>query len=134
MIITEKMENSLFSNHNPVDVKLLTRLRLKLSHLNEHKFRHDFEDTITPVCSWNTEIKVMTTTSCVAIFILLKDLNSLIILIKLTLFFFFFFFKLSATDQDNILLYGYSSNNPISLNKDITKLVINFFIKSGCFD
>ena len=90
MIITEKMENSLFSNHNPVDVKLLTRLRLKLSHLNEHKFRHDFEDTITPVCSWNTEIKVMTTTSCVAIFILLKDLNSLIILIKLTLFFFFF--------------------------------------------
>ena len=28
--------------HDPVGVKLLTRLRLQLSHPNEHKFRHDF--------------------------------------------------------------------------------------------
>ena len=46
MIITEKKENSLFSIHNPVGVKLLTRFRLHLSHLNEHKFRHGFEDKI----------------------------------------------------------------------------------------
>ena len=31
-------ENSFFSIHNPVGVKLLTHLRLQLSHLNEHKF------------------------------------------------------------------------------------------------
>ena len=34
----KKKENSLFSIHNPVLVKLLTRLRLQLSHLNEYKF------------------------------------------------------------------------------------------------
>ena len=57
MIITEKQENFLFSIHNPVAVKLLTPLRLQLSHLNKHKFRHGFEDTISPMCSCNTEIE-----------------------------------------------------------------------------
>ena len=57
MIITEKKVNSLFSIHNPVGVKFFTRLRLQLSHLNEHKFRHGFEDTISPMCSCNTETK-----------------------------------------------------------------------------
>ena len=76
MIITEKEENSLFSIHNPVGVKLLTRLRLQFSHLNEHKFRHGFEDTISPMflyvhAIW--KLKVTNTSSCVAIFILLKD-------------------------------------------------------------
>ena len=51
MIITEKRENSIFPVHNPVGVKLLTRLRLQLSHLNERKFRHGFEDTNNPMCS-----------------------------------------------------------------------------------
>ena len=41
------------------------------------------------------------------------------------------FFNLSAKDQVNILLYGYSSSNPISLNEEIIKLVIDFLIKSG---
>ena len=63
MIITEKKENSLFSIHNPVGVKLLTRLRLQLSHLNEHKFRHGFEDTISPMCSCNAESYVLKTKS-----------------------------------------------------------------------
>ena len=57
IIITEKKKNSLFSIHNPVGVKLLTRLRLHLRHLNKHKFRHGFEYTISPMCSCNTEIE-----------------------------------------------------------------------------
>ena len=44
------------------------------------------------------------------------------------------FFKLSAKDQVNILLYGYSSKKRISLSGDIIKLVINFLIEFGCFD
>ena len=32
--------NSIFDIHNPLGIKLLTRLRLGLSHLHEHKFRH----------------------------------------------------------------------------------------------
>ena len=34
----------LFSIPNPSGIKLLTRLRLRLSHLNEHKFNHNFDD------------------------------------------------------------------------------------------
>ena len=35
-------------------LKLLTRLRLGLSHLREHNFRHNFNDTIDPFCLCGT--------------------------------------------------------------------------------
>ena len=38
--------NSIFNIHNPLRIKLLTRLRLGLSHLHEHKIRHCFQDTL----------------------------------------------------------------------------------------
>ena len=130
MIITEKRENSLFSIHNPVGVKLLTRLRLQLSHLTEHTFRHDFEDTISHMCSCNARIESnehfllrchFYSSQRLELFDKLNKINSS-------------FFKLSAKDQVNILLYGYSSEKPISLSGDIIKLVINFLIESGRFD
>ena len=40
--------------HHPPGLKLLTRLRLGLSHLREHKFRHNFNDTIDPFCLCGT--------------------------------------------------------------------------------
>ena len=43
--------NSTYRIHNQVGIKLLTRLRLCLSHLNEHKFRHNFADCVNPLCS-----------------------------------------------------------------------------------
>ena len=45
-------ENSVFEVHDIKGVKLLARLRLDFSHLNEHRFRHNFNDTINPMCSW----------------------------------------------------------------------------------
>ena len=42
--------NIIFHIHNPLGIKLLTRLRLGLSHLHEHKFRHCFQDTFN--LSW----------------------------------------------------------------------------------
>ena len=33
-----------FGIHNPIGMQLLTRIRLGFSHLNEHKFRHNFRD------------------------------------------------------------------------------------------
>ena len=35
----------------PNGLKLLTRLRLGLSHLNEHRFRHNLENCVNPLCS-----------------------------------------------------------------------------------
>ena len=49
-------QKSLFLIHDPIGVKLLTRLRLKFSHLNEHKFHHNFKDRVTPVCDCGSDI------------------------------------------------------------------------------
>ena len=38
-------------------LKFLARLRLGLSHLNEHKFRHNLQDCLNPLCSWSLEIE-----------------------------------------------------------------------------
>ena len=48
-------ENSVFAIHDNNGIKLLTRLRLNFSHLNEHKFRHNFLDTLNPMCSCGSE-------------------------------------------------------------------------------
>ena len=53
----KKKENSLFSIYDPLGVKLLTRLRLQFSHLNEHKFRHGFEDTVNTMCARGSEVE-----------------------------------------------------------------------------
>ena len=41
----------MYKTFDPIGLKLLTRLRLNLSHLREHKFRHNFQDTLNPLCS-----------------------------------------------------------------------------------
>ena len=50
--------NSVFYADDIYGVKLLTRLRVGLSHLREHKFRHNFQDTINPLCSCSLEIEL----------------------------------------------------------------------------
>ena len=43
--------NSVFKCRNPKGIKLLTSLRLGLSHLREHKFKNGFPDSLNPICS-----------------------------------------------------------------------------------
>ena len=38
-------------------MKILTRLRLSLGHLNEHKFKHGFIETINPNCICEGDIE-----------------------------------------------------------------------------
>ena len=49
--------NSIFDIYNPYGIKLLTRLRLGLSHFNEHTFKHGFSDTINPICICGGDIE-----------------------------------------------------------------------------
>ena len=100
MMITEKKKNSLFSIHNLVGVKLLTRLRLQLSHLNEYKFSYGFEDTISPMCSCNTEIESNEHFLLRCHFYSSQGLEHFVNLNKINSS----FFKLNAKDQVNILL------------------------------
>ena len=46
--------NIAFQCHNPKGLKLITRLRLGLSHLRFHKFKHSFQDTSNSICSCGT--------------------------------------------------------------------------------
>ena len=41
----------IYDINNPPAVRLLTKLRLGLSHLNEHRFNHGFESCIKPLCA-----------------------------------------------------------------------------------
>ena len=45
------VQSSVFNIFDPKGLKLLTRLRLEFSHLNEHRFRHNFESCVNPLCS-----------------------------------------------------------------------------------
>ena len=49
--------NKIFQCHNPKGVKLVTILRLGLSHLRGHKFKHSFQDTLNPICSCGLDIE-----------------------------------------------------------------------------
>ena len=51
------VQNSIYKIHDPLGIKLLTRLRLGLSHLNEHRFKHNFQDCLNPLCSCSLEVE-----------------------------------------------------------------------------
>ena len=50
-------QSNIFNISDPTDLKLLTHLHLGLSHLHEHKFRHNFQDCLNPLCSCSFEIE-----------------------------------------------------------------------------
>ena len=47
--------NSMYGIYDPFGVKLFNRLRLGFRHLPEHKFRHNFADTVNLLCSCTLE-------------------------------------------------------------------------------
>ena len=51
------IQRAIYSINNPVGLKLLTHLRLGLSHLNEHRFNHSFQNCINPLCSCSLKIE-----------------------------------------------------------------------------
>ena len=50
-------QSNVYNIFDPIGLKLLTRLRLGFSHLNEHKFRHNFQDSLNPLCLCSLEIE-----------------------------------------------------------------------------
>ena len=47
-------DNNFLNSHNP---KGITRLRLGLRHLREHKFKHSFQDSLNPFCNCGLDIE-----------------------------------------------------------------------------
>ena len=55
--LNRPFQRSIYNVFNPQGLKFLIRLRLGLSHLNEHRFRHNFKDCINPLHSCSFEVE-----------------------------------------------------------------------------
>ena len=49
--------SKVYNINDAIGIKLITRLRLDFSHLREHKFKHNFRDTLNPLCSCSIEVE-----------------------------------------------------------------------------
>ena len=49
--------DSFFDYHNSIGIKCITRIRLGLNHLREHKFKHSFQDTLNPICNCGNDVE-----------------------------------------------------------------------------
>ena len=59
----------IYGIHHLLGLKLLTRLRLGLSHLNEHSFKHNFKNCINPLCTCSPKVESTKYSPCTAIVI-----------------------------------------------------------------
>ena len=46
-----------FDCHGPIGIKYITRIRLGLSHLREHKFKHSFQDALNPIRNCGNDVE-----------------------------------------------------------------------------
>ena len=130
LVKCEKKENSIFSIYDPLAVKLLTCLRLQFSHLNEHKFRHGFGDTINAMCACGSEVETteyfllrchLYSPQGLELFENLKKVDSS-------------FFILKVKDKASFLLHGSQVATSKSSNHEIFKFAINYIKETGRFD
>ena len=55
--IIRPVSNTVYNIQNYIGLKLLTRLRLGLSHLNEHRYNHNFQNCINLLCTCSLEVE-----------------------------------------------------------------------------
>ena len=123
--IIRPITNSVFGIFNPLGLTLMTKLWLGLSHLNEHRFKHSFNDYINPLCIFSLDIdsKVHYFLHCnysnSARISLLNDINSVDKILS----------SLSDLSLVNILLCGgpqfNKSQNAYILNSSIKYILIS---------
>ena len=122
-------KNSVFLCNNPKRIQLLTRLRPGLSHLRDHKFKHNFLDTLNPICNCGEDIE----TSCyyllhcsfytnerLAFLNVIKGIDNSIL-------------ELNDSHIVEVLLYGIKFLD-ISSNTTILNATIDFLLKTKKFD
>ena len=119
----------MFNVHNAKGIKFLTRLRIGFSHLKEHKFRHNFEDAIKPLCSCGNLVESTThfflhcthfSNQRLTFVNKIKDFDKRI-------------FDKSDSLIIQALLFG-DEKLSITDNKSIIEVTIQFLISSGRFD
>ena len=120
--------SSTYQVYNPKGLRLITRLRIGLSNLRHHKFKHNFKDTLNPYCSCDN----ISIEDCCHYLLhcplfahdrcrLFTDLQNLI-----------HFLPLSDKIKEMILLYGYKSFDT-NLNTAIIEKTITYIINTERF-
>ena len=112
--------NDTYGIYDPLGIRLLNRLRLVFSHLKEHKFRHNFADTLNPLCSCSLEtedreyyfLRCQNNLSFHTAF--MNDLNNINISIV----------SLNSNDLPRVILYRNES-----FNKETNYKILTAFIK-----
>ena len=122
---------SVFEIHDPLGLSYLSQLRVGLSKLNFHKFKHNFKDTLNPLCPTNdgiedTEYFLLL---CPSFYVQRRDLLAEISQLLQP---FVQINNLSNTALIKLLLYG-DKDYSDSINKGIIQLTINFIHKTGRF-
>ena len=120
--------NDTYGLYNPTGLKLLTRVRLGLSQLNDHKFNHNFKDYINPLCSCNLSVEnnVHFFLHCHHFSLQRQTLMNNIKSIDNDI--------INETDSDlvNILLFG-SSEYQYHINSKILSFSIDFILNTERF-
>ena len=121
--------NSIFDIHNPLGVKLLTRLRLGLSHLHDHKFKYNFQDCLNPLCICGVDVE-----DTKHFFLHCNNYNQerqtlfdMIARVKND------FLNLNESELLNLLLYGHLALTFLE-NREILNASIMFILASKRFD
>ena len=123
MQFTRPSPSSTYNCFNTKGINYLTRQRLGLSHLRDHKFKQDFLDSLNPICSCGLDIE----TTCNYLLHCLDSINERILLLndvsKIT--------KDALLSCENtfvkLLLYGDdsfdSATNPLMLNASVESIL-----------
>ena len=131
LLIIRPTARSIFGIHDPTGLSYLIQIRVGLSKLNFHKFKHNFRDTINPMCPTNDGIEdtehflllypslaVPRRDLLTGVFALLRP---------------FGYTNLQNNVLPQILLYG-DEKFPDELTKNILLLTLQFIHKSGRFN
>ena len=117
--------------HDPKGLSYITQLRVGLSKLNYHKFKHNFRDTPNPMCPTNDGIEDTEhfLLLCPCFDVHRRDLLAGIYSLIRP----FGYGNLANELLLQLLLYG-DKDFPDSLNRHILELTLHFIHKTGRFD
>ena len=129
LIFVRPEANNIFNVQNAKGIQLLTRLRVGFSDLKEHKFQHNFEDAINPLCSCGSFFESIThfflhcthfSNQRLTLVNKIKDTDKLI-------------FDKNNSLVTETLLFG-DEKLSITDNKSILQAAIQFLLSSERFD
>ena len=121
---------SVYGIHDPKGLSYLTQLRVGLSKLNFHKFKHNFRDTINPMCQTSIEDMEHFLLLCPSFDVQQQDLLAGMVELLLPIV---QIIDLSNDALTQLLLYG-DQDLSYDLNKNILELMLRFIHKTGHFD